>query len=117
MLKRNMGFHHFNMSKEENLKKLEIDSTIYETKLTSKYLRRKKFSINDPRKITAFIPGIIRKILVNEGKRIKPGDNLLILEAMKMENIILSTIEGKIKKIYIKEGETVMKKNLLIEIK
>lgn len=104
------------MSKEENLKKLEIDSTIYETKLTSKYLRRKKFSINDPRKITAFIPGIIRKILVNEGKRIKPGDNLLILEAMKMENIILSTIEGKIKKIYIKEGETVMKKHLLIEI-
>src|ERR1035438_4228770 len=36
-----MGFLHFNMSKEENLKKLEIDSTIYETKLTSKYINRK----------------------------------------------------------------------------
>jgi biotin carboxyl carrier protein len=111
-----MGSPHFKMSKEENLKKLEIDSTIYETRLTSKYLRRKNYSINDPRKITAFIPGIIRKILVNEGKRIKPGDNLLILEAMKMENILLSSIEGKVKKIYIKEGETVMKNHLLIEI-
>ena len=111
-----MGFLHFNMSKEENLKKLEIDSTIYETRLTSKYLRRKSFSINDPRKITAFIPGIIRKVIVNEGKRIKTGDELLILEAMKMENILLSTIEGIIKKIYIKEGETVMKNHLLIEI-
>lgn len=111
-----MGFHHFNMSKEENLKKFEIDSTIYETKLTSKYLNRKKFSPNNPRKITAFIPGIIRKIIVSEGKRISPGDNLLILEAMKMENILLSTIEGRIKKIYIKEGETVVKDHLLIEI-
>lgn len=111
-----MGFLHFNMSKEESLYKLEIDSTIYETKLTSKYLNRKSISKNDPRKITAFIPGIIRKILVEEGKRIKPGDNLLILEAMKMENILLSTIEGKIKKIYIKEGKIVMKNHLLIEI-
>jgi biotin carboxyl carrier protein len=111
-----MGSPHFKMSKEEDLQKLEIDSTIYETRLTSKYLRRKSFSINDPRKITAFIPGIIRKILVTEGKRIKPGDNLLILEAMKMENILLSSIEGKVKKIYIKEGETVMKNHLLIEI-
>jgi biotin carboxyl carrier protein len=104
------------MSKEENLKKLEIDSTIYETRLTSKYLSRKSFSIKDPRKITAFIPGIIRKILVHEGGKIKPGDNLLILEAMKMENIIISSVEGRIKKIYIKEGETIMKNHLLIEI-
>jgi biotin carboxyl carrier protein len=104
------------MSKEESFKKLEVDSTVYETKLTSKYLRRKKFSINDPRKITAFIPGIIRKILVHEGEKIMPGENLLILEAMKMENILLSSIEGKVKKIYVKEGETVMKNHLLIEI-
>lgn len=104
------------MSEEENLKTLEIDSTIYETRLTSKYQKRKLFSIKNPRKITAFIPGIIRKILVYEGKVIKPGDNLLMLEAMKMENILLSTIEGKIKTIYIKEGETVMKDHLLIEI-
>jgi biotin carboxyl carrier protein len=111
-----MGFHHFDMSKEENLKKLEIDSTIYETRLTSKYLNRKDFSRKDPRKITAFIPGIIRKVHVHEGGKIKPGDNLLILEAMKMENIIISSVEGRIKKIYIQEGETIMKNHLLIEI-
>jgi biotin carboxyl carrier protein len=104
------------MSKEENLKKLEIDSTSYETNLTKKYLARSGYSIKDPRKITAFIPGIIRKIYVREGGRIKPGDNLLILEAMKMENIIISSIEGKIAKIYIKEGETIMKNHILMEI-
>ena len=104
------------MNKKNPVIKLEIDSTLYETTLTSKYLGKKKFAIYDPRKITAFIPGIIRKVLVNEGKRIKTGDELLILEAMKMENILLSSIEGKIKKIYIKEGETVMKNHLLIEI-
>jgi biotin carboxyl carrier protein len=104
------------MSEEESFQNLEIDSTVYETKLTSKYLRRKIFSINDPRKITAFIPGIIRKMLVHEGAKIKPEENLLILEAMKMENILFSSIEGKVKKIYVKEGEIVMKNHLLIEI-
>jgi biotin carboxyl carrier protein len=104
------------MNKEDNLKKLEIDSTLYETRLTSKYVNRKRFSIKDPRKITAFIPGIIRKIHVREGVKIKPGDSLLILEAMKMENIIISSIEGKIKKINVKEGETIMRNHLLIEI-
>ncbi|MDR3667454.1 MAG: acetyl-CoA carboxylase biotin carboxyl carrier protein subunit [Ignavibacteriaceae bacterium] len=104
------------MSKEENLKKLEIDSTLYETKLTSKYLNRKPVPIKDPRKLTAFIPGIIRKIHVREGMKIKPGDNLLVLEAMKMENIITSSIEGRVKKIYVKEGETIMRNHILIEI-
>jgi biotin carboxyl carrier protein len=104
------------MSKEEELNKFEIDSTIYETKLTKKFLGRSKYLKNDPRKIYSFIPGIIRKILVNEGKKILAGDSLLILEAMKMENILLSSVEGKIKKVYVKEGETVMKNHILIEI-
>jgi biotin carboxyl carrier protein len=104
------------MSKEEELNKLEIDSTLYETKLSKKFLGRTKYSKADPGKIYAFIPGIIRKIIVTEGKKITSGDNLLIIEAMKMENIILSPLEGKINKIYVKEGETVMKNHLLIEI-
>jgi biotin carboxyl carrier protein len=104
------------MTKKDPIIKLEIDSTLYETTLTSKYLKKKNYSAHDPSKIRAFIPGIIRKIIVNEGNKIKPGDELLILEAMKMENILLSSIAGKIKKIYIKEGETVMKNHLLIEI-
>jgi biotin carboxyl carrier protein len=103
------------MGKEE-IEKLEIDSTLYETKLTSKYMGRKKFLLNDPRKIHAFIPGIIRKILIYEGKKVLPGESLLLLEAMKMENIIVASVEGKVKKIYVKEGETVMRKHLLIEI-
>jgi biotin carboxyl carrier protein len=111
-----MEFPHSDMSKDERIKKLEIDSTFYETTFTPKYLKRKKVSVNDPRKVIAFIPGIIRKILVNEGKKVKPGDELLILEAMKMENILRSSIDGKIKTIHIREGETVMKNHLLIEI-
>jgi biotin carboxyl carrier protein len=101
---------------KEDFKKLEIDSTVYETKLTSKYLKRKKYLKNNPGKIIAFIPGIIRLILTNEGKIVKPGESLLLLEAMKMENILVASVEGKIKKIYVKEGESVMKNQLLIDI-
>ena len=43
------------MNKKDPIIKLEIDSTLYETTLTSKYLGKKKFVIYDPRKITAFI--------------------------------------------------------------
>jgi len=43
-------------------------------------------------------------------------DPVLVLEAMKMENEILPTTEGRIKKIYVKEGQKVSKGDLLFEI-
>jgi len=54
--------------------------------------------------------------LYNEGNRIKPGDNLLILEAMKMENILLSSIEGKVKKNLYKGGGNCHEKSLINRI-
>jgi biotin carboxyl carrier protein len=104
------------MIKNEPLNKFEIDSTFYETRFTPNYLRRKPYEKENLFKITAFIPGIIRKILVQDGKKINAGDQLLILEAMKMENILLSSATGKIKKICVTEGDTVTKNQLLIEL-
>ncbi|PWL38376.1 acetyl-CoA carboxylase biotin carboxyl carrier protein subunit [Flagellimonas aquimarina] len=65
--------------------------------------------------IAAPMPGLILDILVKEGEEVKEDDQLLILEAMKMENIITSPRNGVIKKIAIKKGEAVEKKQLLIE--
>jgi len=50
------------------------------------------------------MPGNIWKILVAEGQEVKEGDNLLILEAMKMENEILAPRDGKVASIVTKEG-------------
>lgn len=65
--------------------------------------------------IKAPMPGMVLKILVNEGDDVKKGDNLIILEAMKMENIIKATGEGKVTDIKVKQGDKVEKNQLLIK--
>ena len=67
--------------------------------------------------ITAPMPGKIIEIFAEENAIINEGDVLLILEAMKMQNEILSTISGTIKKISIKQGDNVNKDDVMIEIR
>ncbi len=100
---------------ENRTGKLIIDDTSYETRLTKKFRTRKPYVKYDPNKVNAFIPGIIRDINVKEGARVKEGEQLLILEAMKMKNLLLSHREGKIKRIMVQSGDMVLKNQLLIE--
>lgn len=64
--------------------------------------------------IEAPMPGLILEVSVIEGEGVKEGDALLILEAMKMENVITSPREGTIRSISVKQGEAVEKKQVLI---
>jgi len=65
--------------------------------------------------LKAPMPGLILEVKVKEGDTVKKGDQLLVLEAMKMENVIKSTGEGTIKKVLVKKGESVEKNHVLIE--
>ncbi|MFO7924951.1 MAG: acetyl-CoA carboxylase biotin carboxyl carrier protein subunit [Bacteroidales bacterium] len=102
--------------KKVRCKSLFIDGTKYRTTLNKKYEQRKAWSKAEKNKIASFIPGTILKLYVSEGQCVKKGDNLLILEAMKMQNLIKSPIEGIIKSINLKEGERVPKGKIMIEI-
>ncbi len=95
---------------------LTIDGVKYKTLLTKKYTEREKYEEVDDRLVYAFISGTINRIDVKVGKKVKAGDSLLILEAMKMNNVIKSTCNGVVKKITIKTGEHVTKGDLLIEL-
>lgn len=64
--------------------------------------------------IEAPMPGLILEVSVHEGEEVKEGDALLILEAMKMENVIISPRKGVIKKVEVKQGEAVEKKRILL---
>jgi len=66
--------------------------------------------------VCAPMPGKVLRVLVREGDRVKVGQGLLVLEAMKMENEIPAPKDGVIKKILIKEGDTVDTGQPLIEI-
>jgi biotin carboxyl carrier protein len=65
--------------------------------------------------IKAPMPGLIIDLKVKAGDTVKQGDPLLILEAMKMENIIKSPGEGTVKAVKARKGDSVEKNQVLIE--
>jgi biotin carboxyl carrier protein len=67
--------------------------------------------------IKAPMPGKIIDVLVREGATVLRGEPLLILEAMKMQNEIMSPVNGTIARVLAKANINVMKDDLLIEIK
>ena len=63
------------------------------------------------------MPGKILDVQVDNGQEINKGDTLLILEAMKMQNIITATHRGRISRLCVKTGQIVGKDEILAEIK
>ncbi len=104
--------HEANESRYETL---IVDDIKYRTLFNTKYNKRKSYKPTDPKKVTAFLPGTIQKIMVKKGSRVKEGDRLLILEAMKMRNDIIAPLNGVIKGIFVSEGEKVTKDHLMVE--
>lgn len=64
--------------------------------------------------LKAPMPGLIHTIAVSPGTQVSAGDPLLILEAMKMENVIKSPGDGVVKTIHVREKDSVEKNALLI---
>lgn len=61
------------------------------------------------------MPGLVLDILVEPGDQIKKGDQVLILEAMKMENVIKSQSDATVKSVRIEKGVAVEKSQILVE--
>ena len=67
-------------------------------------------------KMEAPMPGTILDVKVNVGEKVDNGQVLLVLEAMKMENEIVSPVGGTISSVMVKKGDTVNSGDLLITI-
>lgn len=65
--------------------------------------------------IKAPMPGLVLKVFVTEGSEVKKGDNLFVLEAMKMENIIKAPADVTVKSIKLKPGDKVEKGQILMQ--
>lgn len=66
--------------------------------------------------IGANIPGIVAKILVQEGDKVEKNQILAVIEAMKMETHVTTSIEGRVKSIFVKEGQNVELGELLFKL-
>ncbi len=83
------------------------------------YTRLKKIAKENPItkvNIAAMLPGLICDVMVEKGQQVQKGETLLVLEAMKMQNEILSPVDGTVTQIHIKTGDNVLKDQLLVEI-
>jgi biotin carboxyl carrier protein len=103
-------------SSEDNLGFLNINSGLYKTRISAGFKNRKAYKPADPRQILSFIPGTIIEILVKVGQPVKKGDDLMILDAMKMKNRLKCSMDGRVKKITVENGARVPKGIVLIEL-
>lgn len=67
--------------------------------------------------VRAIMPGRITSILVKPGEEVSVGTPLVILEAMKMQNEIVSHKAGRVISIKVQEGDTVRKDDVLVQIR
>jgi len=105
------------MNEENTNTHIKVDATEYQTQLTRKYLTRKKYVPADPSLLSTAIPGVVRDVFVKEGTRVKKGDKVLLLEAMKMMNNIQAPVDGTVDKIFVIVGQQVAKNESLIKFK
>ena len=66
-------------------------------------------------KLKAPMPGKVLEVMVQPGQTVAKGEGLLILEAMKMENMLKAEQEGTVKSVNVSVGDAVEKNNVLIE--
>jgi acetyl/propionyl-CoA carboxylase alpha subunit len=64
--------------------------------------------------LKAPMPGLVVEVAVREGAEVKKGDKLVVLEAMKMENILKAPADAVVKKILIEKGRSVEKNEVLV---
>ena len=101
---------------------VEVNGNKYEVKIEDEYdqlVKKMGLSVGGTqvmKNVKAPMPGLILDILAKPGQTVEKGDQLLILEAMKMENVLKAEGEGVIKSIEIQKGNAVEKGQILIEM-
>lgn len=85
-------------------------------KAEEKPVEEKKQAVITGNAVTAPLPGRIIDIKVKVGDEVKAGQEVLVLEAMKMENAVTTDYSGKVKQILVQAGDTVATDAVLLEI-
>ncbi|MFW6202764.1 MAG: acetyl-CoA carboxylase biotin carboxyl carrier protein subunit [Marinilabilia sp.] len=106
--------------KDENnndeLVDFRVHSLQYKTRLTRKYKQRKRYQVPNLKDIRSVIPGTVVDVKAKKGQKLKEGDVLLELEAMKMINMIQMPFDGKIKTVNVEKGQKISKNFVMVEL-
>ena len=106
---------------EEKSVELKVNGNVYLVSIKDQYdqllqqLGMDVFQKSKVQEVKAPMPGLVLNVLVKVGQEVNKGDNLLVLEAMKMENILKSTTAGTVKSIQVAKGDKVEKNAVLLQ--
>lgn len=116
----NDGYKKIMYAKDNGILYVFIDGLQYRVEdlniTEQKSVAKDHLLLDNESEICAPMPGKILKIFVTTGDQVTPKQNLLIVEAMKMENSITSSMKGVVKKINFKEGDLVDTGQPIIEL-
>jgi pyruvate carboxylase len=90
--------------------------TVRDLALEVKQPARVKADVTKPGEIGAPIPGVVSSVAVELNQKVKKGDPLLVMEAMKMQSTVYSALAGVVKQVLAKPGQHVESKDLLLVI-
>jgi pyruvate carboxylase len=90
--------------------------TVDDKSLKSESRDRAKADPSNPGHVAAPIPGAVTSVVVDQGTKVKKGDRLLVMEAMKMQTTVYAPIDGEVAQLLVKAGQTVESKDLLLVI-
>ncbi len=124
LIEDNKSYHIKTLHSDFAIKKylISVNGNSYEVDIKDKLdllIKKMGLTINNKQKesdVKSPMPGLVLSISVKEGQEVKEGDELLILEAMKMENILTAPKDGIIKTINAIKGNSVEKGEILIEM-
>jgi biotin carboxyl carrier protein len=105
------------MSEEKEYKNLVVQGAVYKTTYTKKFESRVNYEAPNENLLYSFIPGTIIDIFIKPKEKVKEGETLLLLEAMKMQNQVRMPFDGEIVRVHVKKDEVIPKRHLMIEIK
>lgn len=101
--------------------RMKVNGNTYSTELVNpfdallKQLGMDKGAAGKVTEVKAPMPGLVLKVIVKAGDAVSKGDALLVLEAMKMENVIKSPTEGTIASIEVQQDKTVEKNQVMVK--
>ena len=93
-----------------------IDDTSYQTNSTPSYEKRKTWEKELDTVVKSIIPGTIVDVFVKPGDKVKAGDRMMVVEAMKMNNQVYFHRDAVVKKVNVKSGSIVSKGEILLEL-
>lgn len=99
------------------MSELVVQGAKYKTTLTPKFKGRKVWKAPNLNLVFSFIPGTIVDIRVKPGQKVRKGEPLLVLEAMKMLNNIVMPFDGEVVKVNVQVNDCVSKKLAMVELR